>query len=290
MIRRLAVIIILLLLCATYCYAQKKWAFLVGISNYQALNNANEWNNIHGTNDVSLIAPMLNKQGFNVCVVTETKATRDNILKQLKQLTKKVSKGAIVYLHFSCHGQPFEDKNGDEEDGWDESLVPIDAPIAYKKGIYEGRNHITDDLLAEYLDDLRFKLGSKGKLYVVIDACHAGKASRDFDGDTFTRGTKRGFSPSGKVYRAKNSKGTHFIVPIKAGQAPATFLEACKSTQINTETKKKGKFYGPMSFYIHQVLSTTQLGHNDAWTYKVQDLMRKEIDAKRQDMVIEISK
>ena len=40
----------------------------------------------------------------------------------------------------------------------------------------------------------------------------------------------------------------------------------------------------------HQVLSTTQLGHNDAWVYKVQGLMRKEIDAKRQDMVIEISK
>jgi hypothetical protein len=45
-----------------------------------------------------------------------------------------------------------------------------------------------------------------------------------------------------------------------------------------------------MSYYIHQVLSTTQLGHNDAWVYKVQGLMRKEIDAKRQDMVIEISK
>ena len=137
---------------------------------------------------------------------------------------------------------------------------------------------------------MRFKLGSKGKLYVVVDACHAGKASRDFDDETFTRGTKRGFSPSGKVYRAKSSNRTHFVVPIKAGQAPATFLEACKSTQINAETKKNGKFYGPMSYYIHQVLSTTQLGYNDAWVYKVQALMRKEIDAKRQDMVIEISK
>lgn len=80
------------------------------------------------------------------------------------------------------------------------------------------------------------------------------------------------------------------MVPIKTGQAPAIFLEACKSTQVNAETKKNGKFYGPMSYYIHQVLSTTQLGHNDAWVYKVQGLMRKEIDAKRQDMVIEISK
>lgn len=290
MLRRLITTVIFVILCVTNSYAQKKYALLVGISNYYALNKANEWNNIHGTNDVSLITPTLKKQGFNVSVITDTKATHANILKQLKQLTNKASKGAIVYLHFSCHGQPFEDENGDEDDGWDESLVPIDAPIAYKKGTYEGKNHITDDVLAEYLDALRFKLGSKGKLYVVVDACHAGKASRDFDDETFTRGTKRCFSPSGKVYRAKSSNRTHFVVPIKAGQAPATFLEACKSTQINAETKKNGKFYGPMSYYIHQVLSTTQLGYNDAWVYKVQALMRKEIDAKRQDMVIEISK
>lgn len=290
MMKQLTTIALLLLLCITNSYAQGKYALLVGISNYHALDKASEWNNIHGVNDVSLITPLLKKQGFNVSVITETKATHDNILMQLKQLTKRVSRGAVVYLHFSCHGQPFEDENGDEEDGWDESLVPIDAPIAYKKDVYEGENHITDDLLAEYLDALRFKLGSKGILYVVIDACHAGKASRDLDEETFTRGTKRGFSKNGKVYRAKSSRSTHFVVPIKEGQAPAVFLEACKSTQVNAETKKNGKFYGPMSYYIHQVLSTTRLGYHDAWIYKVQDLMRKEIDAKRQDMVIEISK
>jgi hypothetical protein len=31
--------------------------------------------------------------------------------------------GDIIYLHFSCHGQPFEDMNGDEADGWDESYL-----------------------------------------------------------------------------------------------------------------------------------------------------------------------
>lgn len=133
MLRRLITTVIFVILCVINSYAQKKYALLVGISNYYALNKANEWNNIHGTNDVSLITPTLKKQGFNVSVITDTKATHANILKQLKQLTNKASKGAIVYLHFSCHGQPFEDENGDEDDGWDESLVPIDAPIAYKK-------------------------------------------------------------------------------------------------------------------------------------------------------------
>ena len=71
MMRRLITVVIAVLLCVTNSYAQKKYAMLVGISNYHALNKANEWNNIHGTNDVSLITPMLKRQGFKVSVITD---------------------------------------------------------------------------------------------------------------------------------------------------------------------------------------------------------------------------
>lgn len=93
--------------------------------------------------------------------ITETKATRANILKQLKQLTHRVSKGSIVYLHFSCHGQPFEDKNGDEEDGWDESLVPIDALIAYKKAHTRVRTTLLTMCLQSILMLCASNLGAK---------------------------------------------------------------------------------------------------------------------------------
>lgn len=59
MLRRLITTVIFVILCVINSYAQKKYALLVGISNYYALNKANEWNNIHGTNDVSLITPTL---------------------------------------------------------------------------------------------------------------------------------------------------------------------------------------------------------------------------------------
>ena len=58
-------------------------------------------------------------------------------------------KGGMVYLHFSCQGQPFEDLNGDEEDRWDKSIIPYDAmmeEMEYRKEQYEGVNHITDDV------------------------------------------------------------------------------------------------------------------------------------------------
>ena len=50
-----------------------------------------------------------------------------------------VKSGDIVYLHFSCHGQPVEDLDGDEKDGWDESIVPYDAWKKPISGIYDGK-------------------------------------------------------------------------------------------------------------------------------------------------------
>ena len=65
-----------------------------------------------------------------------------------------VTSGDIIYLHFSCHGQPIEDIDGDEDDGWDEALIPFDAKKKYQKGTYTGENHITDDELNSYLKRL----------------------------------------------------------------------------------------------------------------------------------------
>ena len=65
----------------------------------------------------------------------DEEATYENIIRQLTTFTNKTKKGDIVYLHFSTHGQPVEDLNADEDDGWDEAIVPIDAYKLYKKGV-----------------------------------------------------------------------------------------------------------------------------------------------------------
>jgi hypothetical protein len=55
----------------------------------------------------------------------------------------------------------------------------------YQKGKYVGENHITDDELNGCLKDIREKVGPKGFVYVVIDACHAGSSYRgDEDEDS----------------------------------------------------------------------------------------------------------
>ena len=56
MIRRLC-IILAVLLYSSVGNSQRKWAFLVGISNYDTALTGYQWNNISGTEDINLLAP-----------------------------------------------------------------------------------------------------------------------------------------------------------------------------------------------------------------------------------------
>lgn len=256
---RLCLMLVAILLSSA-AVAQRKRAFLVGISHYDTALTGYQWNNINGVEDINLLNPVLQKQGFSTATLSDGQATFDNIVRQITQLTNKTKKGDVVYLHFSTHGQPVEDLNGDEEDGWDESIVPIDAYKIYKKGIYEGQKHLTDDLLNKYIKKLREKIGPTGFLYVVIDACHAGTSSRA--NDETTRGTHVGFTHNNKVFKPSINKKSHYHIEASAKMSNVLFIEACRSDQVNTEIKVDGKRFGPLSYNIAQVLSSFMLTTN----------------------------
>lgn len=256
---RLSLILVFLLLL-TVANAQRKRAFLVGISHYDTAFTGYQWNNINGVEDVKLLCPILKKQGFVVTTLLDEQATFGNIVSQLAQFASKTKKGDIVYLHFSTHGQPVEDINGDEEDGWDESIVPIDAYKIYKKGVYEGNKHLTDDLLRKYVKKFRERIGPSGFLYVIVDACHAGTSSRA--NDETVRGTHVGFTFSNKVFKPSNNKKSHYRIETSLNQSNVMFVEACRPDQVNTEIKVGGKRYGPLSYNMAQTLSSYSLTTN----------------------------
>ena len=253
-------LILVILLLSTAVNAQRKRAFMVGISHYDTALTKYQWNNINGVEDILLLSPLLKKQGFSTTELLDEQATFGTIISQLTQFTNQTKKGDIVYLHFSTHGQPVEDLNGDEEDGWDESIVPIDAYKLYKKGVYEGQKHLTDDLLNKYIKKLREKIGPTGFLYVVIDACHAGTSSRA--NDETVRGTHVGFTYNNKVFKPSTSKKSHYRIEASAKQANVLFIEACRPDQVNTEIKVNGKRFGPLSYNIAQALSGSMLTNN----------------------------
>ena len=272
--------------------AQTKRALVIGISDYPKIGE-NAWGAIHGANDAELMTPVLNKQGFKTVKICDKEATAKRIRNELNNLVSSSRAGDIVYIHFSCHGQPYEDLNGDEEDGWDESLVPYDAIKVYEKRKYEGTNHITDDELSTYLLRLRRAVGVKGFVSVVIDACHAGGASRgeeesdDEDSEIFVRGTKKAFSPNGKVFRPRiNTKG-HFKISQAPKLSDIIVLEACRSYQSNYEIKQSGHYYGPLSYYVSQVLAYKAVSADIEWVLEVKRKMDERLT--RQNMVYESS-
>lgn len=271
-----------------------KRALLIGISNYPSNKYAPEssWSSIHGANDVVLLNQTLKKQGFKITTLTNSKATASQIRSSIKSLIRTIEKGDIVYVHFSGHGQPVEDTSGDEDDGWDESIVPYDAMQVYIKGKYEGSNHILDDELNGYIESMRAKAGSKGMIYIVIDACHSGSSFRgdDEDDDVPVRGTMRGFSSSRKEYVPRIDKRSKIRISHADNKADVCVVEACRSYQTNSEIKQDGIFYGPLSYYTNKVLMSAALSHDVSWTEKVKHLMDKDNRLIRQNVVIETSK
>ena len=276
-----------------YAKAGEKRALLIGISDYPNVKGHPEleWSDIHGANDVSTLSKTLRKQGFRTSSLINSKATATNIRKTLRQLEASASAGDLIYIHFSGHGQAVEDINGDEDDGWDEAIIPYDARIKYVKGIYEGENHILDDELEGYFTSIREKIGKTGFLYVVLDACHMGGASRgdeEEEDEVFIRGTDKGFSPSGKRYIPKiDRRGNMKVNSASGNQSGICILEACRAYQTNAEIKQNGQYYGPLSYYINQYLSGKNLTSNKTWVESVRTLMNKDKRLIKQNMVIE---
>lgn len=291
---RLVLIISLILSCDLLSHAQRKRAFLVGISDYQSTSTIKipySWNNIHGSNDIALLTPTLMSHGFQITSITDKEATAKNIRQQLSKFISSCKPGDIVYLHFSCHGQPVEDLDGDEADGWDEALIPIDAWKVYLKGKYQGENHIIDDELHQFLLSLRTVLGKNGHVIVAIDACHAGTTYRGEENEdsVITRGTNKGFSKRGLKFVPKIDRRGRFKVAKSSTMSDICVIEACRSYQINNEINCNGTYYGSLSYYINRVLQSRNIIWSERWYDDVISLMSKDTRLIRQNPVIETS-
>ena len=290
-----AIVVMMLGFSAYSAEAQTKRALLVGVSDYgNAMEDPNKWANISGANDIALLTPLFTGQGYSVTSLVDGQATHAGITGALEQLATDSQKGDIVYIHFSMHGQPFEDLNGDEEDGWDEALIPVDAEVLYAEGVYEGKNHLLDDELEGYFNQIRNKLGSNGQLVVVLDACHSGTGVRG--DEDHIRGTREGFTRSGKDYTPDRTQETndYFTIASLENQSPIIVLEACRSYQNNKEVRgDDGNYYGAVTFAVAETMKEYPIDADGLWIKKVKEVfaekLKKRIRRNMQNLVIEKS-
>ena len=182
---RIKIITYIFLLLSLSVSAQTKRALVIGLGEQQD----KAWNKINGDKDVLFVQAMLKNAGFkSVTTLVNRQATKVGIVGAFKRMAASCKQGDVVYIHYSGHGQQMTDVHNDEKDGLDECWIPYDA---YRKAsaTYHGEKHLTDDELNVYLNAIRNKIGAKGKLLVVIDACHSGDGTRG-DEDEVVRGVE----------------------------------------------------------------------------------------------------
>ncbi len=201
---RVALIFLLSSLCfANILFAQQKRALIVAVGDYP---DSSKLLDINSLNDIPLIESALFKLGFlkeHIFILKNEQATKRAIISNIEQhLIDESQAGDIAYFHFSGHGQQIQDYNGDEIDGYDEALVPVDAIKDFGLYNYKGEKHIADDTLGALYDRIRKKLGKEGHLLVTIDACHSGTSTRGI-------GSSRGVDlpMASPEYRAQSQKG-----------------------------------------------------------------------------------
>lgn len=242
--------LLLYLFIAHAAISAERWAIIVGIGNYP---EGSGWKSINGDQDIGLIAPILQSNGFaesRIITLANDDATKRNIQNAIDSLALNLRQGDIVYFHFSGHGQLITDIDGDEGDyGYDESIVPYDAKTAYDSNGYRGENHIIDDELNGWLMDIRKRIGNDGKLIVVLDACHSGGGSRDEDDDD-NEETIRGVRDVFKL------PAPDLCSRVSRNPIDWICISACRSYQSNYEYKAdEGRVYGRLSFALSTIFS-----------------------------------
>jgi len=147
-----------------------KRALLVGINAYPGAE-------LYGClNDVKQVRELLTGTfGFDehdIKVLEDRKATLKGIEAGLAWLAggRGAGAGDVRVFHYSGHGTYVPDENGDERDGRDEALCPIDC---------DDKGFLTDDRLGELYD----AVPEGSNLTLIMDCCHSGTIQRDLERD-----------------------------------------------------------------------------------------------------------
>ncbi|KAK4246353.1 caspase domain-containing protein [Corynascus novoguineensis] len=150
------------------CTGRRK-ALLIGINYF------NQRGQLRGCiNDVrNMSAYLVENFGYkreDMVILTDdqqnpmSQPTKQNILRAMHWLVKDARPNDSLFFHYSGHGGQTKDLDGDEEDGYDEVIYPVD---------FRQMGHITDDEMHRIM--VR-PLQAGVRLTAIFDSCHSGTA------------------------------------------------------------------------------------------------------------------
>ncbi|KAJ5650243.1 uncharacterized protein N7484_003966 [Penicillium longicatenatum] len=147
----------------------KRKALLIGINYF------GQKGQLRGCiNDVKNMSTYLNQNfGYareDMVILTDdqqnpmSQPTKANILRAMHWLVKDAQPNDSLFFHYSGHGGQTPDLDGDEEDGSDEVVYPVDFRVA---------GHIVDDEMHRIMVQ---SLRPGVRLTAIFDSCHSGSA------------------------------------------------------------------------------------------------------------------
>lgn len=286
---RIITYLLLLLSLPVPLHAQTKRALVIGLGEQQD----KAWNKINGDKDVPLVQGMLKNAGFkSVTTLVNRQATKTGIIGAFKKMTASCKQGDVVYVHYSGHGQQMTDVHNDEKDGLDECWIPYDAYRKVSK-TYHGEKHLTDDELNVYLNAIRNKIGAKGKLLVVIDACHSGDGTRgEYEEivrgveDTLkidslnARGLYETFEAIKSFFMGNNVRENVINTKAKPLAERWITISACRSDQVNIEMKKPT--VGKLTYALWKELKNIDKVGNDEFMKRIRKFVNHNTSSRPQ--------
>ncbi len=158
----------ILVSCTVNSTNPTSYALIIGINDYVNLDSTQDLS--YCVNDANGIRDALVNNGWdekNITLLTDESGTQNaskqNILTSLSTIVENATANDLILVYYSGHGTQLPDDNGDETDGYDECIVPVDFdPNDYS-------TLIRDDEIGEI-----FSASKTQKGVFIFDSCNSG--------------------------------------------------------------------------------------------------------------------
>jgi hypothetical protein len=210
--------------------------------------------------------------------ISQGEPTRENILTAYKELVS--SDAELLFEHYSGHGTQVRDTSGDEPDGLDEAICPIDFQTA---------GMITDDEIKAIL----MKVPKDKTLIGVFDCCHSGSIADlpdSYGDDTPQPIPQLPYKPNSivPITTVANNIGT--VIFCETAWSFESINQKYWITPINSKLKEKTDTMKIAKNYNDPVTNLTSRPkyYQTTWTEIAKDTYRIEVPALRLKMVARI--
>jgi len=189
------------------------------------------------------------KQGDDMRLLCDSRATKAEILNRLGWLVSMAKPGAICVFNYSGHGASLPHrKTSGEVDGIDECLCPYDFDWDNK--------FIIDDQLGAFAD----RIAAAGAIPVfIIDACHSGTILRDLPKKN-ARKFKNKFmqQPIDIAARVKENIRRKTVATIVQDNENAILIAGCQEDQTSADAYFGGRYNGALTYNLVKLLNKNQ--------------------------------